>query len=134
MPVYNKLVRDFTPTYLDRLGFDYRTRTLDEGEYWERLLDKLVEETAELRVASTEGEQREELADVLEVVARLPTSLEATISSRSSALQRLLSAGPSPSGSCSKKPTNNLSGHSRTRAQRERPTSLSRARAQTSLR
>ena len=71
MPVYNKLVRDFTPTYLDRLGFDYRTRTLDEGEYRERLLDKLVEETAELRVASTEGEQREELADVLEVVGAL---------------------------------------------------------------
>ena len=68
MPVYDKLVRDFTPAHLDRLGVAYRTRPLDRDEYHSRLLDKLAEEAAELRAAASEDEQREELADVLEVV------------------------------------------------------------------
>jgi predicted house-cleaning noncanonical NTP pyrophosphatase (MazG superfamily) len=68
MPVHDKLIRDKVPAALDRLGVVYRTRTLDSDEYHSRLLDKLDEETAELRAAASEEEQREELADVLEVV------------------------------------------------------------------
>lgn len=68
MPAYDKLIRDLVPSKLDRLRVAYRTRTLDDDEYRSRLLDKLMEETAELRAAANDDEQREELADVLEVV------------------------------------------------------------------
>ena len=75
VPVYDKLVRDLIPKHLTELGITFRTRRLDGEEYQARLLDKLGEETDELRKARTDEERLAELADVLEVVYALAEHL-----------------------------------------------------------
>jgi len=61
---YNKLVRDKLPQLIKESGRDYTSRILDENEYYNALLDKVIEEIEEYRISGNE----EELADVYEVL------------------------------------------------------------------
>ncbi len=61
---YNKLVRDRIPQLIKESGRNCSTRILDEDEYFDALLDKIVEEIEEYRASGNE----EELADVYEVL------------------------------------------------------------------
>ncbi|HYE67194.1 MAG TPA: nucleoside triphosphate pyrophosphohydrolase [Anaerovoracaceae bacterium] len=62
--IYNKLVRDNIPQLIKESGRDCSTRILNEKEYYDALLDKIVEEIEEYRISGNE----EELADVYEVL------------------------------------------------------------------
>lgn len=61
---YNKLVRDNIPQLIKESGRDCTSRILNEKEYYDALLDKIVEEVEEYRISGNE----EELADVYEVL------------------------------------------------------------------
>jgi len=67
---YNKLVRDRVPEVIHGQGKTCRTRTLDDSEYRQALLMKLLEE-AEEAAQAPEGELGGELGDLLEVIAAL---------------------------------------------------------------
>ena len=71
MTGYGKLVRDRVPEVLRRAGVEPVTHVAGEGELFDRLIDKLREETGELAGHPS----AEELADVLEVVAALGDAL-----------------------------------------------------------
>ena len=62
--IYNKLVRDNIPQLIKESGRDCTSRILNEKEYYDALLDKIVEEIEEYRISDNE----EELADVYEVL------------------------------------------------------------------
>ena len=62
--IYNKLVRDNIPQLIKESGRDCTSRILNEKEYYDALLDKIVEEIEEYRISGNE----EELADVYEVL------------------------------------------------------------------
>jgi len=68
---YGKLVRDRVPEVLKRAGVEPVTHVADDSEFFDRLIDKLREETGELAAHAT----AEELADVLEVVSALREAL-----------------------------------------------------------
>ena len=61
---YNKLVRDRIPQLIEESGRSYNSRTLNENEYFDALLDKIIEEVEEYRISHNE----EEIADVYEVL------------------------------------------------------------------
>lgn len=61
---YNKLVRDRIPELIQESGRKCSSRILSDDEYYEALLDKIVEEIEEYR----ESDNEEELADVFEVL------------------------------------------------------------------
>ncbi len=61
---YNKLVRDKIPQLIHDSGRKSTSRILSDDEYFEALLDKVIEEIDEYRVSGNE----EELADVYEVL------------------------------------------------------------------
>ena len=65
---YNKLVRDRIPEIIKAKGEHPVTRVLDEPAYQAALLDKLTEETDEVRKAVDPEEVAAELGDVLEVL------------------------------------------------------------------
>lgn len=65
-----KLVRDRIPEIMRQAGVEPEYRTMDAAEYWQSLIDKLIEEGEELRRAAPD-EQLGELADVLEVFLAL---------------------------------------------------------------
>ena len=65
--IYNKLVRDRIPDIIRASGKEPVIRTLDDGEYFRCLNEKLDEEVAEFHADRTV----EELADILEVVYAL---------------------------------------------------------------
>ncbi len=67
----NKLVRDNIPSILEAQGIKVTGRVMEKEEYIERLKDKLLEETKEVRLSNTREELLEELADVLEVMMHL---------------------------------------------------------------
>ena len=67
-----KLVRDRIPEIIEADGREPVVRTLNEDEYDAALLDKLVEEVAELREAGP-AERIEEAADLVEVLRALIT-------------------------------------------------------------
>ena len=61
---YNKLVRDKIPEIIKKKNLIPMTHLANDKEYWERLKEKLLEETKEFIKESNE----EELADILEVI------------------------------------------------------------------
>jgi predicted house-cleaning noncanonical NTP pyrophosphatase (MazG superfamily) len=64
---YNKLIRDRIPEIIRADGKRARVEELDESEYRQALLEKLVEEAVEAARAS-EVELSKELADLYEVI------------------------------------------------------------------
>ncbi len=61
---YNKLVRDRVPELIEESGRKQVSKTLNEEEYEQALMDKIVEEIEEYRVSKNE----EEIADIYEVL------------------------------------------------------------------
>ena len=61
---YNKLVRDNVPKLIEESGRKQKSRVLNDKEYEEALMDKIVEEIEEYRVSKNE----EEIADIYEVL------------------------------------------------------------------
>ncbi|MGW5159318.1 nucleoside triphosphate pyrophosphohydrolase [Nonomuraea wenchangensis] len=74
MDTDGKLVRDLIPDIIRAAGVEPMFYFADATEYRSRLLDKLGEEVEEFLQAG-EGEQLDELADVLEVVRALAVVL-----------------------------------------------------------
>lgn len=75
---HRKLVRDRVPQLLRSNGTEPVTQVLAPDEYTAALLDKLVEESTELRDASAE-ERLGELADIWEVLTSLVDDLGFTL-------------------------------------------------------
>lgn len=70
--IYNKLIRDKIPEIIISNGGESKTRVLDDTEYLDSLLQKIVEEAEEVK--QTKGEHKElikELGDVQEVIAAI---------------------------------------------------------------
>ena len=61
---YNKLVRDKIPQLIEESGRKQTSRVLNEGEYFNALIDKIIEEIEEFRASGEE----EEIADVYEAL------------------------------------------------------------------
>lgn len=61
---YNKLVRDNMPRLIKESGRDCSYRIMNDREYFDALLDKVIEEIEEYRTSGNE----EEIADVYEVL------------------------------------------------------------------
>ena len=61
---YNKLVRDNIPEIIKEEGSYPTTHIADQGEYWEKLKEKLLEEVNEY----IKTENPEELGDIFEVI------------------------------------------------------------------
>lgn len=72
---YPKLVRDRIPEMIERDGKVAVTHIAGQKEYVDFLLSKLVEEASELKEASSSDHQKEEIADVREVLAALQDAL-----------------------------------------------------------
>ena len=73
-----KLVRDRVPDLIRSRGQVAETTVLSGGDYTTALLDKLVEEAVELRIAPP-GQHIEELADVWEVLTTAVAQLGFTM-------------------------------------------------------
>ena len=67
---HNKLVRDRIPEIIVAEGRDYATEIMEDAEYRQALLAKLVEEAQEAAQAEP-GELVKELADLYEVIDAL---------------------------------------------------------------
>ena len=91
---HRKLVRDRVPQLIRSNGEEPVTRVLAPDEYTAALMDKLVEESAELRDAMPE-ERIGELADVWEVLAALVDDLGFTLDdvAQAAAFTRLVRGG-----------------------------------------
>jgi predicted house-cleaning noncanonical NTP pyrophosphatase (MazG superfamily) len=72
---YPKLVRDKIPEMIERDGRTAITHVAGQEEYLRYLLSKLIEEATELKHAVGSDHQKEELADVRQVLADLQVAL-----------------------------------------------------------
>jgi predicted house-cleaning noncanonical NTP pyrophosphatase (MazG superfamily) len=72
---YPKLVRDRIPEIVERNGQTAPTHIAEQDEYIQHLLAKLVEEATELKHAEGLNHQKEEMADVREVLETLQEAL-----------------------------------------------------------
>ena len=72
---YPKLVRDKIPTMIERDGKIATVHIADGADYVDFLLAKLIEEATELRDAECPEHQKEEIADVKEVLGALLNAL-----------------------------------------------------------
>lgn len=68
MKQYNKLIRDRITELIEKDGLEFKTRILDDKEYKQELLKKIVEEAQEVFETTTREDLITELADVLEVI------------------------------------------------------------------
>ena len=73
---YPKLVRDKIPEIIEREGRVAKIHIAKRDEYIGYLLTKLVEEATELKNANGSDHQKEEIADVKEVLGALVMTLE----------------------------------------------------------
>ena len=69
--IYNKLVRDNIPSIIENDGEKPIVRVLDDKEYKQSLLNKLLEEYEEVKKAENKKDFLEECADLLEVLKAL---------------------------------------------------------------
>jgi len=65
---YDKLIRDRIPEIIESNNAVPTVVVAGDEEYSERLIDKLDEESTELKEATGKAEQMNELADILEVL------------------------------------------------------------------
>lgn len=76
MKVYNKLVRDKIPQVIEKSGSHYDVHIAEKAELVGLLETKMEEEFAEYKEArNLEGQNLEELADMMEVVFGLAKAL-----------------------------------------------------------
>ncbi|NCU44150.1 hypothetical protein EOM71_00535 [Candidatus Falkowbacteria bacterium] len=69
MKIYNKLIRDRIPEIMESKDIKFKTGVLNDDDYKNELLNKLIEETQEVIAAKTDRlELIKELGDVLEVI------------------------------------------------------------------
>lgn len=66
--LYNKLVRDKMPHWMEFRGAVVHVKPLTDAEYDEQLRIKLLEEADEVVLAKSKAELMEEMADVYEVL------------------------------------------------------------------
>ena len=64
---YNKLVRDKVPELIKESGRQYKIKKLDDKEFYNALIDKIIEEIEEFRLSDNE----EEIADIYEILDHL---------------------------------------------------------------
>ena len=76
MPIYNKLVRDNIPQILHKQNLNFRHKILQEKEFQKYLRLKLDEEILELDQAINSEDKLEELADILEILFTMTSSLK----------------------------------------------------------
>lgn len=68
MKYFNKLVRDKIPEVITGNGDSCKTKVLQEDEYKKELNNKLLEEANEVVNAQNTADEKEELADLYEVM------------------------------------------------------------------
>lgn len=73
---YNKLVRDRIPEIIEADGREYGIKVMDDAEYKQALLTKLIEEAQEVATADSDDERIKELADLQEVLDSIVTAFE----------------------------------------------------------
>lgn len=71
MKKFNKLVRDLIPEIIMAEGREPKFRKLNNSEFKQALLIKLLEESTEVVEAKTKTELIKELADVQEVISAI---------------------------------------------------------------
>lgn len=72
---HNKLVRDLIPEIISQAGRECEVKTMLQSEYYQALLNKLVEEAKEAAEAKP-ANLVEELADIYEVIDAILINLE----------------------------------------------------------
>ena len=73
--IYDKLVRDRIPEIIKASGKECVTHTLGESEYLDALKKKLLEESEEVEATKNDTDLKEEMADVVEVLAALSVNI-----------------------------------------------------------
>ncbi|WP_019505248.1 nucleoside triphosphate pyrophosphohydrolase [Pleurocapsa sp. PCC 7319] len=72
---HSKLIRDRIPEIIRQAGREYEVKTMSQSEYYQALLDKLIEEAKEAAEAKPDN-LVEELADIYEVIDGILTNLK----------------------------------------------------------